>query len=120
MRSSLLLAVLLLTGCNLAASLTGGTRTETFTPKYEYLGQTHAMTINFVIGNEVVTALTIESGAASDLERAHQTAFAANVRSFIIGKKAEEVDIPEGIGDEERLRKVFRKVIEELKMNNEY
>ena len=77
------------------------------------------MTINFVMTNEVVTALTIESGAASDLERAHQLAFAANVRSLIIEKSVEEIDIPVGIGDEERLRKVFRKVIDELIVKSE-
>ena len=119
MRSSLLLAVLLLTGCSLAASLTGGSKTETFALEYEYLGQTHSMTVNFVIENEVITALTIEPGAVSELERAHQTAFAANVRTLIIGKKVEEIDIPEATGDEERLRKIFREVIEELRMKNE-
>ena len=119
MKSLLILTTVFFTGCSLAASLTGGTRTENFTPGDEYLGQTHSMTINFVMTNEVVTALTIESGAASDLERAHQTAFAANVRSLIIEKSVEEIDIPVGIGDEERLRKVFRKVIDELIVKSE-
>lgn len=119
MRTIILPFALLLTACNLAASLTGGSRTETFTPKYEYLGQTHSMTINFVIDNEVVTALTIESVAASDLERAHQLAFAANVRPHVLGKTLTEINIPKMGGDGERIGRVFREILEELKMKNE-
>lgn len=115
MRTIILPFALLLTACNLAASLTGGQRTETFTPRYEYLGQTHTMIINFVMESDVITALTIESGAASDLERAHQLAFAANVRPFILGKDVQDLDIPKSVGDEERLRKVFRETLEEVK-----
>lgn len=118
MRISLLLTTLLLTGCNLAASLTGGSRTETFTPSYEHRGQTHEMKITFEIEHEKIIALTIEPDAASDLEKAHQLVFAANVRSFIIGKNVKEIDIPNAAGDEERLRKVLREVISELQVKS--
>jgi len=115
----ILLCVLILplvVGCsNLAASLTGGTRTETFTPEYEYRGQTHSMTITFTIEKDSVSELSITPGAIATSEQAHQLALAANVREFVLQKKVNEIEIPVAAGDEERLRKVFRGVLEELK-----
>src|SRR3989338_6342351 len=108
------LSVFLLSACNLAASLTGGTTTHTYTPNYEYRGEVHTMRVIFEVNDNVVTGLTIEPGAISPLEQAHQTALAANVRPLILEQKIDEIDIPETSGEEERLRKVFRGVIEEL------
>ncbi len=104
----------LLTSCNLAASLTGGSTTHTYTPNYEYRGEVHTMRVTFEVNDDVVTGLTIEPGAISPLEQAHQTALAANMRPFILEKKIDEIDIPETSGEEERLRKIFRGVIEVL------
>lgn len=115
MKSLLPIAIILvLTGCNLAASLTGGTGTATYNPSYEFLGQTHTMSITFDVKDEVVTELTIKPEAVSMGEEAAQIAFAANVRAFVLGKNIQEIDIPKAVGDEERLREVFRKVVEEL------
>jgi len=111
----MILGGLVLSSCNLAASLTGGTQSQTFSPSYEFFGQSHTMSISFAINDDEITELTIEPGAASELERAHQWAFAANVRPFVLGKKIDEIEIPSATGDEERLRKIFRGVMEELR-----
>ena len=108
-------SLLLLASCNLAASLTGESQSQTFSPSYEFFGQSHTMSISFAINDDEITELTIEPGAASELERAHQWAFAANMRPLVVGKKIDAIEIPSATGDEERLRKVFRGVIEELR-----
>ena len=72
------------------------------------------MNITFDVKDGAVTELTIKPGAVSMSEEASQIAFAANVRAFVLGKNIQEIDIPKATGDEERLREVFRKVVEEL------
>ena len=115
MKRTLLLA-LVLTACNLTASLTGGEKLHTFTPTYEVLGEQHSLTITFEVENGIVSELTIKPGAASPKEHAHQMAFVANVRQFVLGKSIEEIALPKVIGDEEKLTEVFREVLEKLSM----
>ena len=101
MRKLSLLLVISLTACNLTASLTGGGIEHTFNPTYEVRGEQHSMEITFEVKNGVVEELTIKPGAVSAEEHAHQMAFIANVRQFVLGKSIEEIELPEVIGDEE-------------------
>ncbi len=111
-----LIAALLLMGCNLTASLTGGGIKHTFTPTYEVRGEQHSLEITFEVKDGVVEELAIEPGAVSAEEHAHQMAFIANVRQFVLGKSVQEIVLPEVVGNEEKLTEVFRGIIEELSM----
>ena len=109
-------ALLLLSSCNLTASLTGSSITHTFNPTYEVRGEQHSLEITFEVKDGVVEELAIEPGAVSAEEHAHQMAFIANVRQFVLGKSVQEIVLPEVVGNEEKLTEVFRGIIEELSM----
>lgn len=107
-------ALLLLSSCNLTASLTGGGITHTFNPTYEASGEQHSLEITFEVKDGIITELTIEPGAVSTEEHAHQMAFIANVRQFVLGRSIEEIELPEVVGNEEKLTEVFRVALEKL------
>ena len=113
-----LLVMTTLTACtdNFSASLLGGDpQAFTYTPSYESNANTHTMTIEFTVQEGVVQSLKITPGAETGLERAHQLAFSANVRRFVLQKPVEEISIPASIGEEHWITDVFRDVVEELK-----
>lgn len=105
---------LILASCNLTASLTGGSIAHTFNPTYEVRGEQHSLAITFEVKNGIVTELTIEPGAVSAEEHAHQMAFIANVRQFVLGKSFEEIELPEVVGNEKKLTEVFLGVLSKM------
>lgn len=109
-----IITAFLLASCNLAASLTGGTIKHTFSPTYELRGEQHSLEITFGVKNGVVEELTISPGAVSAEENAHQMAFIANVRRFVLGKSIGEIELPEVVGNEEKLTEVFHEAVSEL------
>jgi hypothetical protein len=115
MRMFLTISVLLLTGCNLSASLLDGSGSQTYTPTYSANGQQHTMTITFTLAKGTVTGLTIEPGAASGDERGHQLAFSANIRRYVLEKSVDAIVVPQTVGEETQLTEIFQGVIEKLK-----
>lgn len=110
-----IISTLLLTSCNLAASLMGGAQTFTERATYEVLGEQHEITATFTIDDGIVTKFSLEPGAVSREELAHQLAFGANVPQFVLQKNVTEIVLPEQIGEEKQLTEVFGGMVEKVK-----
>ena len=111
----LLLFSLVLTACNLSASLLGEGREYAYTPAYLVEGQGHTFTVTFTVADRVVTGLKIEPGAITSAERGSQLAFSANVRQYVVLKSIDEIELPASIGEEEQLTQVFQGVLSQLR-----
>ena len=111
----LLLTLLLitLTGCNLSASLLGGSGEVTIHKAYEHRGEEHAIEIVLKVKDEIVEDVVVTPAASSRAEEMVLMAFAANVRAAWIGKSVTEITVPESV-KEKRLRDVLTDVIAEL------
>ena len=115
MRLVLTFSVLLLSACNLSASLTGGGGQEhTFNPTYKVHGQEHTMEVTFTMKGRTVIGLMIKPGGVNSTERAKQLAFAANVRQYVL-KNIDDIQLPQSVGEEAQLTGVFSEVLDELK-----
>ena len=117
-RFTLLLgAALLLAACSsLTAQLLQGSHEFTYTVAYAHDDQKHTMTATITVKDGQIIALAIEPGAASGIERAHQLAFSANVRRFLLEKNVSDVTLPaEGVGEETWITQAFAEVIAKLK-----
>ena len=118
-RSSALLlgAALLLAACgSLTAQLLQGSSEHVYSVTYAHDGQEHTMIVKITVKEQQVIALAIEPGAASGLERAHQLAFSANVRLFLIAILIKNIKLPESVGEESWITAAFDKqVLEKLK-----
>jgi hypothetical protein len=116
MKLVLTLSVLLLSACNLSASLTGGGGQEhTFNPTYKVRGVEHTMEVIFTMEGRTVVGLTIKTGGVNSTERAKQLAIAANARQYFLRKDVDDIHLPQSIGEEVQLTGVLSEILEELK-----
>jgi len=112
-----LLSLVVFTACDsLSASLLGGGNEFSFTETYTRAGGEHSITMSFVMeGNEIV-GLRIEPGAESALEQSIQIAFSANIRSFVLAKNVNDIDLSKYTGrNENHLVKIFKETLEKLR-----
>ena len=100
-----------LAGCsNLRAQLLSTEQTFDARVMYVVNGLEHGMDTTFTVDDGIVTALKITPDAADSKQRAEQLAFAANVRSHILGRRVLDLVLPDNVGespDSERITRAF-------------